>query len=74
MLRTRLDGSGWTNALTQAQIASSGVADSFLKASHVTSTRCAHQVSACCLHILLHKAYMRYHGGVPRPDTLDFED
>ena len=27
-----LDGSGWTNALTQAQIASSGVADSFLKA------------------------------------------
>ena len=69
-----LDGSGWTNALTQAQIASSGVADSFLKASHVTRTRHAHQVTACCLHILLHKAYMRYHGGVPKPDTLGYED
>ena len=69
-----LDGSGWTSALTQAQIASSGVADSFLKASHVTRTRHAHQVTACCLHILLHKAYMKYHGGVPRPDTLVYED
>ena len=56
------------------QIASSGVANSFLKASHVTRARRAHQVSACCLHILLYKTYMRNHGGVPRLDTLDRED
>lgn len=29
---------------------------------------------ACCLNILLYKAYIRYHGGVPKPDTLDYED
>ena len=34
-----LDGSGWTTALAEADIASSGVADSFLKASHLTKTR-----------------------------------
>ena len=34
-----LDGSGWTTALTEADVASSGVADSFLKASHLTRTR-----------------------------------
>ena len=34
-----LDGSGWTVALTEADVASSGVADSFLKASHLTRTR-----------------------------------
>ena len=30
---------GWTGTLTQAGIASSGTADSFLKALHVTHTR-----------------------------------
>ena len=34
-----LDGTGWTTALAEADIASSGVADSFLKASHLTRTR-----------------------------------
>ena len=34
-----LDSSGWTAALTEADVASSGVADSFLKASHLTRTR-----------------------------------
>ena len=34
-----LDGSRWTTALTEADVASSGVADSFLKASHLTRTR-----------------------------------
>ena len=34
-----LDGSGWTVALTEADVASSGVADSFLNASHLTRTR-----------------------------------
>lgn len=34
-----LDCSGWTTALVDAQVASSGVADSFVKASHITRTR-----------------------------------
>lgn len=34
-----LDSSGWTTALVEAEIASSGVADSFLKSSHLTRTR-----------------------------------
>ena len=34
-----LHGSGWTGALSKADVASSGVADSFLKATHLTRTR-----------------------------------
>jgi len=45
MLGDLLEGSGWTGALVKADVASSGKADSFLKASHVTRTRRAHQVS-----------------------------
>ena len=33
-----LEGSGWTVALSDAGIASSGTADSFLKAAHLTRT------------------------------------
>jgi len=54
------DSSGWTGALTQAKIASTGTADSYLKVSHVTRTRHAHQVTASSLNILLHKAYTKY--------------
>lgn len=45
MLGDLLEGSGWTGALVKADVASPGKADSFLKASHVTRTRRAHQVS-----------------------------
>lgn len=34
-----LEGSGWTAAITEADVASSGVAQAFLKASHITRTR-----------------------------------
>ena len=34
-----LEGSGWTSALVEVEIASSGVAESFLKTSHLTRTR-----------------------------------
>ena len=30
-----LEGSGWTSALTESEVASSGTADSFLKVSHL---------------------------------------
>jgi hypothetical protein len=53
-----LDNSGWTAALEQANIATSGKADSFLKATHLGRTRHAHQVTACALYVLMHKAFV----------------
>ena len=44
-----LEGSGWTAAPTEANVASAGTADSFLKATSVTRTRCAHQITASTL-------------------------
>lgn len=55
-----LEESGWTSALLQAGVATSGTADSFLKASHVTRTRRAHQVTASSLYLLLRKAYTEH--------------
>ena len=55
-----LEGSGWISVITQANVASSGTADSFLKASHVSRTRHAHEVTACSLHILMCRAYEEY--------------
>ena len=52
-----LEDSGWTNALVQADIASSGTANSFIHATHVTKTRHAHQVTAASLYVLLQRAY-----------------
>ena len=39
-----LTDSGWCSALVEAKVASSGVSESFLHASHVLRTRNAHQV------------------------------
>lgn len=55
-----VDGSGLIEALTNASVASPGVAESFLSASHVTRTRRAHQVTAAALHILAHNAYNEF--------------
>ena len=71
LLGDLLDSSGWTGALTQANIASSGTADSYLKVSHVTRTRHAHQVTASSLYILLHKAYTEYSSSQEDEETLD---
>ena len=48
---------GWTVALTEAGIASSGVAESFLTVSHLTRTQHAHQVTIEVLHKLQKEAY-----------------
>ena len=45
-----LEGSGWTAALVEADVVSSGTADSFLKATNVLSTRHAHQETAGSLY------------------------
>lgn len=55
-----LEGSGWTAALVDANIASAGTAQSFLKASSVTRTRRAHQVTASSLYVLLQNAHTKY--------------
>ena len=56
-LGTLLQSSGWTGALVEAGVASSGRADSFFSASNVTKTRHMHEVTACCLYMLQKKAY-----------------
>ena len=54
-----LRGSGWVQALVQAEIATPGTAGSFLRANHVTRTRRANQITATALHILQRRAYTR---------------
>ena len=51
-----LGGSGWTSAIVQANIASPGTAESFLKASHISRTRHAHEVTASSLYVLMYRA------------------
>ena len=60
VIGTWLEGSGWRSAITQANIATSGKADSLLKVSHVTRTRHAHQITFAALHILMRLAYEDY--------------
>ena len=66
-----LDGSGWTHALALANIATPGTAESFLKTTHVTRTRHAHQVTASALSILLHTAYDAYSCKESEPKSFD---
>ena len=51
-----LRGGGWV----QAEIATPGTANFFLRAAHVTRTGKAHQITATALHILQHRAYERH--------------
>ncbi|KAL8616011.1 hypothetical protein ACOMHN_014973 [Nucella lapillus] len=71
-----LQGNGWVQALVQAEIATAGTADSFLRASHVLRTSRSHQVTAAALYILQHRAYKHYCLGETRDaeDLPEFED
>ena len=61
-----LQGNGWTSALTEAGVASSGTSESFLSASSITSTWQAHQITAAALSELIatvlhcQQQYQRY--------------
>ena len=55
-----LGRSGWTTALVNAKITTSGKAESMLHASHVVRSRHAHQVMAASLYILHERAYSSY--------------
>ena len=46
---TLLQSSGWTGTIVEAEIASSGTAESYLSVSSVTGTRQMHQITACSL-------------------------
>ena len=67
-----LESSGWTGALVQACVPTSGKADSFLKAAHITRTRRAHQVTACFLHQALAEAHQE-HVKTTEPNTEPLE-
>ena len=60
MLGKWLNCSGWAEALCNARVATQGVADSFLAASHLTRTRQGHQVTAASLNLLMSKGYEEY--------------
>ncbi len=69
-----LEDSGWVDALIQANVASPGKAESLLKASHITRTRYAHQVTVSSLYILLKRSYASYNANVEltdEPQTLE---
>ena len=71
-----LKGSGWTSVLTDAGVASSGTAESFLTASSVTRTRQAHQVTAASLYRLMKTAYTDYCSEATEncDEVINFED
>ena len=73
-LGTLLENSGWTSAIVEAGVASSGAAESFLKVSSVTKTRQAHQITACSLHTLMNEAYQDYCSEDSAESSLTFED
>ena len=53
-----LEGSGWTSALSEAEVTSAGTAQSMLNAAHLTRTRHAHQVTLLTLRILQREAFL----------------
>ena len=58
MLGDYLADSGWTTSLIEAGIATSGTADNFLTASHLTRTHHAHQVTIAALTALQYQAFL----------------
>ena len=73
---TLLQSSGWTSAIVEADIDSSGTAESYLSASSVTRTRKAHQITASCLNKAVNDAYEYYcnEAGTIAGTILTFED
>ena len=64
MLGKWVSGSGWAEVICNAGVATQGVAESFLTASHITRTRRAHQVTAASLFVLMRTAYKDYKAGM----------
>ena len=60
MIGDWMDGSGWTTALSNGDVATTGTAQSFIGVSHITKTRYVHEVTAASLYILASRAYADY--------------
>ena len=71
---TLLRDSGWTSAIVEAEVASSGTSESYLSASSVTKTRQAHQITACSLYKLMKKAYHDFCSEESSTSEITFED
>ena len=70
-----LESSGWTGAVVQACVPTSGKADSFLRAAHITRTRRVHQVTACVLHKALEEAHQEHVKSTePNTEPMSLED
>ena len=69
-LGTLLEESGWTSAIAEAGVASSGTAESFLTVSSVTRTRLAHQITACSLYTLMKEAHRDYYSECEMSDNI----
>jgi hypothetical protein len=60
--------------VTAGSVAASGVAESFINASHGKRTRYAHTVTAATLFICLHHCYLQYREGLSgQEEILSFE-
>ena len=69
-----LEDSGWCNALSQAAIASPGVANGFLTGCNVKRTRHAHEVTASALFFLQHKSFSLFKADGLIPQSMLFEE
>jgi len=54
-------GIGWTEAVAQAGITTTGRVESLVTSAHITRTRYVHQVTASSLSILQQRAYKNYY-------------
>ena len=73
-IETLLQDSGWTAALAEAGITSSGTAESFLSAANVTRTRQAHQITASSLYKLMKIAYNDHCNDTVEDELISFHD
>ena len=54
-----VEGSGWTAVLQNARITRPGVAQALLTSHDAVRTKYVHQVTACCLDILMYEAFQQ---------------
>ena len=78
-IRSWLLGIGWTEAVAQARITTTGRVESLVTSAHITRTRYIHQVTASSLYVLQQRAYKNYYAECEIPQfqfwnmTLMFE-
>ncbi len=60
------------NSTLDAGVATSGVAESFIGASHVKRTQYAHIVTAASLFICQQHAHSKYCDDIPIPNTMSY--